>query len=85
MASWLFSREQDPSALLEAGRNGIPTLLVYGTNDKIGNGLAVKVLLKTKFTKLEVKVLEGVGHAPSFEAPEEVKAAILQFVQNVQA
>lgn len=84
LAGFLFGREQDPKALLEAGRKGLPGLLVYGTEDKVVSGEAIVDTLKADFPELKVKVLEGVGHAPCYEASKDVGDAILEFIRDIE-
>lgn len=79
-----ITREQDPTPLLEAGRKGLPLLVVNGTDDYLIYGQMVADLMKPDFPQMELKLLEGVGHALCYEAPREVGRAIAEFAKRIE-
>jgi pimeloyl-ACP methyl ester carboxylesterase/putative sterol carrier protein len=62
----------------------MPALVIWGTADRL-----VPVRLATRLgdalPRGEVLILPGVGHVPQFEAPDEVKAALLRFLGELPA
>ena len=57
----------------------VPALLIWGEDDTVFDPAFIE-LMESANDDLEVVRLDGVGHAPQFEAPDAVNAAIRQFV-----
>ncbi|EAU86212.1 hypothetical protein CC1G_03423 [Coprinopsis cinerea okayama7 len=79
----ILLREQDPSALLEAGRSGFPALLITGGKDQDIVGEKVKVVLKPDFPRLETFDIPEGGHAMFYEFEEEYVREIIRFASSV--
>ena len=60
---------------------GIPTLLLWGTMDRAVNP-ASATLLQQQFRIAQLVLLEGVGHLPHEEAPEELVRHVLAFLKG---
>jgi pimeloyl-ACP methyl ester carboxylesterase len=76
----LTSRDVPP---LEQLLNGvpIPTLIVWGTGDRVLHVSGAKIL-KRAMPKAEVAVMNGVGHLPMIEKPKETAKLYLDFLQK---
>lgn len=59
----------------------IPTLLIWGEKDKT-TPPKCGYLMKEKIKNSELKILEGVGHAPHLENPEKLSEIILKFLEK---
>jgi pimeloyl-ACP methyl ester carboxylesterase len=62
-----LTRKQDPTALNEAGKSGLPLLIIHGTRDLIFDGDALIANMASRFTDCETVLLDGVGHMPFYE------------------
>ncbi len=70
--------------LQEAAKHGIPLLLIHGKEDLLVDPQAVVDDAVTPFfTNAEVHHLNGVGHAPFYEAEKDVAGFILEFVSRI--
>ncbi|OCH85852.1 alpha/beta-hydrolase [Obba rivulosa] len=84
----LLARTQDPKGFFEAGRAGLPLLIVDGLEDGIVQGPKMVEAVNAKehlpgyegWKNLEVAKIAGAGHMPYFEKPEEFREAVLRFV-----
>ncbi|KAG2014999.1 hypothetical protein CC2G_008312 [Coprinopsis cinerea AmutBmut pab1-1] len=84
VAGMAVGRTQDESGLVEAGRAGLPVLIVYGTRDRLLDGLAVEGLLRENFTALEVHKIEGGSHSPFVdEGFEEVVVVLEKYASRI--
>lgn len=58
---------------------GIPLQILWGTNDRVtpapSHGLVADV-----FSHADIRFLDGVGHLPHFEQPDDTAAAITEFI-----
>jgi pimeloyl-ACP methyl ester carboxylesterase len=79
----VLSRYQDPEALFKAAGQGLPTLIISGTEDKQISGERTVAELQPKFTKLQVKYISGGGHAVFWEYQKECVDALVQFSKEV--
>jgi proline iminopeptidase len=61
---------------------GVPVLLVHGTADP--RPIAAVNALAAGLPNARVVGLDGVGHMPFLEAPEQVRATLRQFIQSLQ-
>jgi len=59
----------------------IPTLLIWGDCDAAVDP-ASAARLKAQFRQCEIVMLEGVGHLPYEEAPDEFNRAVIQFLSE---
>lgn len=59
----------------------VPTLLIWGEDDTIFDPAFIDLLMQSS-SNLEVLRLEGVGHAPQFEATEAVNEALSRFLDG---
>lgn len=82
VASWL---ERGPRSLWrQAGLVHVPTLLVWGTEDRLVDvGLAPRAL--AAFPASQLLVLPGIGHVAQLEAPETVARAFLALREDADA
>jgi pimeloyl-ACP methyl ester carboxylesterase len=69
----------DPRPLL--ARVTVPTLLLWGSRDTVANP-ALAERFARDIPDARVQVIEGAGHAPMTEMPEETAAAILAFLDG---
>lgn len=76
-------RESYPENLWKRMEEGMPVLLYTGTEDALMDGRAVEAELRRHAKDLEVRHVEGAGHALFWENPEEVASVIVQFAQRV--
>jgi pimeloyl-ACP methyl ester carboxylesterase len=58
---------------------GVPTLIIWGRNDRI-TPLNLGERLSETLPSSFLRVLDGVGHIPHEEAPAEANAMILNFI-----
>ncbi|KAI0034468.1 alpha/beta-hydrolase [Vararia minispora EC-137] len=79
----ICTRTQDPAGLFKKGNEGLPLLIVHGTEDE--QIVAEKVIEEAKpvFKNITVRLFNGLGHALFYEDPEGVMASILDFVRQV--
>lgn len=75
---------QQDMALLEKTipKLNIPTLLIWGTQDKAVDPRS-RVILKERLPQAELHTIEGAGHLPFEEKPEEFNAVVLEFLARV--
>ena len=64
--------------LEDASAGNAPSLLVSGSNDPFVSGGDVEILA-ARLAGAEVFTLDGVGHWPSLEAPDELRAELVRF------
>jgi pimeloyl-ACP methyl ester carboxylesterase len=63
----------------QADRLSMPTLLIQGDNDKVTPTESGAAPLKAVLSDARLVVLEGYGHLPEFEAPDQVNALLAEF------
>jgi pimeloyl-ACP methyl ester carboxylesterase len=66
-ATLALTRKQDTTKFYEAGKNGMPLLIIHGLEDLQVSGKDVVEQIQPKFTDCQVELLEGVGHIPFYE------------------
>ena len=77
-------RKQDTGKLFEAGKQGLKTLFVQGSDDGHRKSPTVIVdLVGEHFVQKEVAVMEGTGHAFFYEKPEETNRLLLEWTRKV--
>ena len=59
----------------------IPTLLVWGSRDGVVSPASARPLLES-FTHAELAMIEGAGHVPYEELPEEFNRAVIGFLSK---
>ncbi|KZT04972.1 alpha/beta-hydrolase [Laetiporus sulphureus 93-53] len=79
----ILTRTQDPSGLFEAGRQGMPMLILSGGADKQVNNHVVINGMSPYFNNLDLYTIENGGHMPFYEHKDEVVDALLKFVRRV--
>jgi len=77
-----LTREQDDSLWRETARR-ITVLIVQGTEDMHYLYERMTAQANEIFVDVDVKLIQGVGHAPQAEAPEETNRYLLAFIQRV--
>ena len=75
-----LSRAHDPTKLLEAGRRGLPLMILIGSEDALVNCPAVVRELRRHFRNSEVHSIEGGSHALFIDRKEEFIQHLLMFV-----
>ncbi|KAL0959907.1 hypothetical protein HGRIS_011572 [Hohenbuehelia grisea] len=76
-------RPQDPEQLFEAGRNGLPLLVLFGKNDLLVNGEAVVNIVKPHFKNLQTVFIRG-GHSLFDDNEDGMAEEVTKFVLSVQ-
>ncbi|OJT08407.1 hypothetical protein TRAPUB_695 [Trametes pubescens] len=69
----------DPAKLLEAGRAGLPLMLVVGSQDALVHGPVVVGELRRHFRNAEAHVVDGGSHALFFDKQDEFVKLLLVF------
>jgi len=75
------NREQDETRWRAEARHW-PVLLLQGTEDAHCITDVVVMQARSLYDDVEVRVMQGVGHAPQFERAGEVNRALLYFVRR---
>ncbi|CDO77067.1 hypothetical protein BN946_scf184473.g11 [Trametes cinnabarina] len=76
----ILASRHDPSGLLESGRQGLPLMLLLGSNDALVDCPAVINELRRHFNNAEAHVVEGGSHALFFDEHAEFVKLLLVFV-----
>ncbi|KAI0676579.1 alpha/beta-hydrolase [Trametes maxima] len=76
----VLSRQQDASKLLEAGRRGLPLMVLVGSQDALVNGAASIGELRRHYRNAETHVVEGGSHALFVDKKDEFVKLLLVFV-----
>jgi len=79
MRSWPSDIRGLPGALAEIRE--VPTLLVWGSRDHAVLPTSAEPLAKC-FDQVEVNIIEGAGHLPYEETPDEFNAAVKKFLRS---
>ena len=74
-ASW-----PDPSAETRIAEIDVPTLVVVGNRDK-PELIALAERLANELPDARLETIEGAGHLPSLERPDELNRLLLDFLQ----
>jgi pimeloyl-ACP methyl ester carboxylesterase len=62
----------------------IPVLAIQGAEDPYGSLDTIKAIEERTYSPAETLVLEGCGHTPHVERPEETDAAIVEFCARLE-
>jgi pimeloyl-ACP methyl ester carboxylesterase len=81
--AWLDPRFRDWNIMDRVAGIDVPMLLLQGTRDEYGSAEQVHAPARAASVPAEVVLIEGAGHAPHLEKPEETLAAIARFVGRV--
>lgn len=76
----VFARQHDPARLLEAGRQGLPLMVLVGSEDALVDGPAVVRELRRHFRNSEAHVVAGASHALFVDKQDEFVRLLLIFV-----
>ena len=79
----ISSRVQNTDALAAAGGNGLPVLIIHGTNDKMVVGPEVEKLVREWFTDVEAQYVEEGSHTVFWEHESVFVDSIVKFAQRV--
>jgi len=81
LRSWSQDLQQLESVLSRIAH--IPTLIIWGGLDNAVDPASASKL-SLQFNNCRVRILDGVGHLPYEEVPEEFNLAVADFLANVQ-
>jgi len=70
---------REPAMANRVGEIGVPTLILFGKQDRLINPTAAETF-HTRIAGSEVVLLDGIGHLPMEEAPDATAAAISDFL-----
>lgn len=77
---FLFTRQHDPTKLIEQGEKNFPMLVIHGKHDRHLRAEPVIEELRSIFKFIEVHIFEkGGSHAVHLENESEVMTSILRF------
>ncbi|KAI0764552.1 alpha/beta-hydrolase [Trametes elegans] len=76
----VLARQSDPAPLLEAGRQGLPLMVLVGAQDALVDGAAAVDTLRRHFLDVEAHVVDGGCHALFFDRKDEFMKLLLVFV-----
>jgi pimeloyl-ACP methyl ester carboxylesterase len=62
----------------------VPTLLVWGSKDRTVDSASAQPLFRN-FQSAQIAIIEGAGHLPYEESPEEFSRIVLEFLQSSAA
>jgi len=87
----LLSRMQNPKGFFEAGKAGLPMLIIEALQDLTLPGRKMFEAVDSRehlpgyegWKDLQVVQIAGAGHMPFFEKPEEFRTAVLEFAGKV--
>jgi len=82
--SRILSRQQDPSKLWEAGRDGLPAWSIYGSEDKYVDGEGINSILSQHFQNFEAYRIEGGSHTVFYENEDMFVKSLIRFAKRVQ-
>jgi pimeloyl-ACP methyl ester carboxylesterase len=82
LANWRGDALQDPTSCYESvGKQGIPTLLTWGTLDKKITGASIR-RLRDLLPGMEYHELEGAGHLAHYEFPDRINPPLTRFLTS---
>ncbi|EIW85535.1 alpha beta-hydrolase [Coniophora puteana RWD-64-598 SS2] len=76
---FVISRPQNEEKLMEAGRNGMPLLVIVAAHDEVVNGEVAVKTFEPHFTRIEVKRISNSGHAAHIDQQDEFVNVLLEF------
>ncbi|KAK7008114.1 alpha/beta-hydrolase [Favolaschia claudopus] len=79
-----LGRKMDIEPLRQAGKEGLPLLIIQGTADchRVGAQKTVEEVMKPYFKKFECIWLEGRGHALHVECPDDIVRPLIRFTES---
>ncbi|KAJ7356418.1 alpha/beta-hydrolase [Mycena albidolilacea] len=79
-----LNRPMDIQPLREAGKDGLPLLIIQGTADghRVGGPKTVEEVMKPHFENFECVWLEGRGHALHYECPGDIVRLLIEFTDR---
>jgi pimeloyl-ACP methyl ester carboxylesterase len=75
------SNPSDDQSLLVLNSSGIPVLIIWGINDRIISVDAARYL-HSKIKSSSLSILQGAGHVPHWEKPDEFNRLVLDFLRQ---
>jgi pimeloyl-ACP methyl ester carboxylesterase len=81
--AWLDPRFRDWNILDRVPRIDVPMLLLQGTADQYGSAEQLHAAARAATAPTETVMIDGAGHAPHLERPEETLAAVVEFLLRV--
>lgn len=73
--------DREPAMAARVGEIKTPTLILFGKQDRLINATAAQTFHE-RIAGSEVVLLDGIGHLPMEEAPDETAAAIADFLKR---
>ena len=73
--------DREPAMAARVGEINAPTLILFGKKDRLINATAAQTFHE-RMPGSEVVLLDGIGHLPMEEAPDETAAAIADFLKR---
>ena len=73
--------DREPAMAARVGEINAPTLILFGKEDRLINATAAQTFHE-RIAGSEVVLLDGIGHLPMEEAPDETAAAIADFLKR---
>lgn len=73
--------DREPAMAARFGEIEVPTLILFGKEDRLINASAAQSF-HDRLPGSEVVLLDGIGHLPMEEAPDETAAAIADFLKR---
>jgi pimeloyl-ACP methyl ester carboxylesterase len=79
-----LNRPMDIQPLREAGKDGLPLLIIQGTADghRVGGPKTVEEVMQPHFENFECVWLEGRGHALHYECPGDIVRLLIEFTDR---
>jgi len=77
--TWWYDMQELQTVLPQISR--VPTLLVWGSKDRTVDPASVEPL-RRNFQSAQIAIIEGAGHLPYEECPEEFNRIVLEFLQS---
>ena len=71
--------DREPAMANRVGEIGVPTLILFGKQDRLINPTAAETFHE-RIAGSEVVLLDGIGHLPMEETPDATAAAISDFL-----
>jgi pimeloyl-ACP methyl ester carboxylesterase len=78
-AAWQADMRELEAALPKI--SDVPTLLVWGSKDRVVDPASAE-LLRCKFRKAQICIMEGSGHLPYEECPDEFSRIVTEFLAD---
>jgi pimeloyl-ACP methyl ester carboxylesterase len=85
MRGLVLTRQQDVTAIHDLLRSNIPVFHLYGTNDRLVNGVVMDEELRKLSPAREVAVVQGGGHLLFWEHPDIVASRLIDFSRKVSS